>query len=69
MDEWTSKQLPERLPFSKKRLSKKVIFSYIGDYLIIIVLMLTFAIVDKIPPFHQHFSLDNYTLHYPFATR
>jgi hypothetical protein len=27
MDEWTSKQLPERLPFSKKRLPKKVIFS------------------------------------------
>ena len=27
MDDWTSKQLPERLPFSKKRLSKKVIFS------------------------------------------
>ncbi|KAJ6196665.1 lipid phosphate phosphatase 1 [Bipolaris maydis] len=69
MDDWTSKQLPERLPFSKKRLSKKVIFSYIGDYLIIIVLMLTFAIVDKIPPFHQPFSLDNYTLHYPFATK
>jgi hypothetical protein len=36
MDDWTSKQLPERLPFSKKRLPKKVIFSYIGDYLIIV---------------------------------
>ncbi|KAL1796303.1 hypothetical protein ACET3X_004843 [Alternaria dauci] len=67
MDDWTSKQLPERLPFSKKRLPKKVIFSYIGDYLIILVLMIVFAIVDKIPPFHQHFSLENYTLHYPFA--
>jgi membrane-associated phospholipid phosphatase len=67
MDDWTSKQLPERLPFSKKRLPKKVIFSYIGDYLIILILMITFAIVDKIPPFHQHFALENYTLHYPFA--
>ncbi|KNG47478.1 lipid phosphate phosphatase 1 [Stemphylium lycopersici] len=67
MDDWTSKQLPERLPFSKKRLPKKVIFSYIADYLIIFVLLITFAIVDKIPPFHQHFALENYTLHYPFA--
>jgi len=30
MDEWTSKQLPERLPFSKKRLPKSVIFSCVG---------------------------------------
>jgi len=29
--------------------------------------MITFTIVDKIPPFHQHFALENYTLHYPFA--
>ncbi|KAF2025623.1 hypothetical protein EK21DRAFT_76022 [Setomelanomma holmii] len=58
MDKWTSNQLPERLPFSKKRLPKKVIFS---------VLIGLFTIVDKIPPFHQHFALENYTLHYPFA--
>jgi len=69
MDEWTSKQLPERLPFSKKRLPKSVIFSYIGDYLIIFALMIIFTVVDKIPPFHQHFALENYTLHYPFATK
>jgi hypothetical protein len=30
MDDWTSKQLPERLPFSKKRLPKKVIFSCVA---------------------------------------
>jgi hypothetical protein len=29
MDKWTANQLPERLPFSKKRLPKKVIFSYV----------------------------------------
>lgn len=69
MDEWTSKQLPERLPFSKKRLPKRVIFSYIIDYLIIVVLIGVFTIVDKIPPFHQHFALQNYTLHYPFAVK
>jgi diacylglycerol diphosphate phosphatase/phosphatidate phosphatase len=31
------------------------------------VLMAIFTIVDKIPPYHQPFSLENYTLHYPFA--
>jgi diacylglycerol diphosphate phosphatase/phosphatidate phosphatase len=30
MDTWTSKQLPERLPFSKKRLPKRVIFSCVA---------------------------------------
>lgn len=66
MEDYT-KQLPERLPFSKKRLSKKVIFSYISDYLIIVILIGVFGIVDKIPPFHQQFALENYTLHYPYA--
>ncbi|KAF2109311.1 lipid phosphate phosphatase-like protein 1 [Lophiotrema nucula] len=67
MDQWLSNKLPERTPFSKKRLPKRVIFSYIFDYVIIVVLIVTFYIIDKIPPFYQHFSLDNYTLHYPFA--
>jgi diacylglycerol diphosphate phosphatase/phosphatidate phosphatase len=33
------------------------------------VLIGVFTLIDKIPPFHQHFSLDNYTLHYPFAVK
>lgn len=33
------------------------------------ILIVTFFIVDKIPPFHQPFSLQNYTLHYPFAEK
>ncbi|KAF2703869.1 PAP2-domain-containing protein [Pleomassaria siparia CBS 279.74] len=67
MDQWTSSKLPERLPFSKKRLPKKVIFSYILDYVIIVVLIVTFFLIDKVEPFHQPFSLENYTLHYPYA--
>jgi diacylglycerol diphosphate phosphatase/phosphatidate phosphatase len=31
------------------------------------VLIGTFYIIDKVEPFHQPFSLQNYTLHYPFA--
>ncbi|KAF2022065.1 PAP2-domain-containing protein [Aaosphaeria arxii CBS 175.79] len=68
MQDWSnSGKLPERLPFSKKRLPKRVIFSYIFDYVIIVVLIVAFYIVDKIPPFYQPFSLDNYTLWYPYA--
>ncbi|KAL5113902.1 hypothetical protein ACEQ8H_008223 [Pleosporales sp. CAS-2024a] len=69
MHHWTSTKLPERLPFSKKRLPKRVVFSYIGDYLIIVLLIGLFTLIDKIPPFHQPFALENYSLHYPFATK
>lgn len=68
MDAWTStNKLPERLPFTKKRLPKKVILSYILDYVIIVVLILAFTIIDKVEPFHQPWSMKNYTLHYPYA--
>ncbi|KAF2501357.1 PAP2-domain-containing protein, partial [Lophium mytilinum] len=60
-------QLPERLPFSKKKLPKKVMLSYILDYVIIIVLIAGFFALDAVEPYHQHFSLQNYTLHYPYA--
>ncbi|KAF1958786.1 PAP2-domain-containing protein [Byssothecium circinans] len=68
MNEWNNK-LPERLPFSKKRLPKRVIFSYIIDYVIILALLGFFVIIDKIEPYHQPFALENYTLHYPFAEK
>ncbi|KAF2275879.1 PAP2-domain-containing protein [Westerdykella ornata] len=71
--DWSSNKLPdrlpERLPFSKKRLPKRVIFSYILDYVIIVALIVAFYIVDKIEPFHQPFSMENYSLHYPFAVK
>ncbi|OCL07688.1 PAP2-domain-containing protein [Glonium stellatum] len=66
MDSW---QPPQKLPFSKKKLPKKVILSYILDYVIIIVLIAAFYALDAVEPFHQHFSLQNYTLHYPYAVK
>ncbi|KAF2755215.1 PAP2-domain-containing protein [Pseudovirgaria hyperparasitica] len=59
----------QKLPFSKKRLPKRVIFSYVLDYLIIIVLIGAFYAIDKIEPYHQQFSLKNYTLHYTYAVK
>ncbi|KAF2876965.1 phosphatidic acid phosphatase type 2/haloperoxidase [Massariosphaeria phaeospora] len=67
MDDWRSNKLPERLPFSKKRLPKKVIISYVIDYVIIVGLIAMFYAIDKVDPFHQPFSLRNYTLRYPYA--
>ncbi|EFW15094.1 hypothetical protein D8B26_004556 [Coccidioides posadasii str. Silveira] len=60
-------QLPNKLPFSKKPLRARVIISYILDYVILVALVIGFFILDKVEPHHQHFSLRNYTLQYPFA--
>jgi diacylglycerol diphosphate phosphatase/phosphatidate phosphatase len=43
------------------------IYRYIFDYAIIIVLAVGFFILDAVEPYHQQFSLKNYTLHYKYA--
>ena len=60
-------RLPERLPFSKRKLSRLVIISYIFDYVVLVIFVVAIAAVDHITPFHQEFSLRNYTLQYKFA--
>jgi diacylglycerol diphosphate phosphatase/phosphatidate phosphatase len=50
-------KLPERLPFSKKRLPVRVMISYILDYVIIVVLIIGFTALGAVEPFHQHFSV------------
>ncbi|PGH04521.1 hypothetical protein AJ79_07047 [Helicocarpus griseus UAMH5409] len=59
--------LPNTLPFSKKPLKARIIISYISDYVILIALIVGFFILDKIEPFHQPFSPNNHSLHYPYA--
>ncbi|KAH8700256.1 PAP2 domain protein [Talaromyces proteolyticus] len=59
-------QLPSKLPvFSKKRLEARVIISF--DYVIIIAFAIGFYVLDLVQPYHQHFSLDNKSLQYPYA--
>ncbi|KAL8662779.1 MAG: hypothetical protein Q9168_008201 [Polycauliona sp. 1 TL-2023] len=60
-------RLPTKLYSSKKTLSKRVVISYILDYVIIVFLLIAFYALDAVEPYHQHFSLRNYTLQYPFA--
>lgn len=60
-------RLPSKLPFSKRRLRPRVIISYILDYVILVACIAGFYILDSIEPHHQHFSLQNISLQYPFA--
>lgn len=59
--------LPSKLPFSKRRLRPRIIISYIADYLILIGCIVGFYIFDSIEPYHQHFSLRNISIQYPYA--
>ncbi|KAL8764734.1 MAG: hypothetical protein Q9209_007901 [Squamulea sp. 1 TL-2023] len=60
-------RIPRKLYSSKKALSKRVVISYILDYVIIVFLLVAFYALDAVEPYHQHFSLRNYTLQYPYA--
>jgi len=54
--------------FSEK-ISKRAILSYVFDYAIIFILLGAFLALDVIEPYHQQFSLRNYTLQYKFAVK
>ncbi|KAJ5724644.1 hypothetical protein N7493_006372 [Penicillium malachiteum] len=60
-------EIPAKLPFSKRRLRPRVVISYIFDYVILIACVIGFWILDSIEPYHQHFSLNNISLQYPYA--
>ncbi|EIT75324.1 hypothetical protein AO1008_09073 [Aspergillus oryzae 100-8] len=59
--------LPSKLPFSKRRLRPRIVISYILDYVILVACIAGFYILDSIEPYHQHFSLNNISLMYPYA--
>ncbi|KIX07060.1 uncharacterized protein Z518_05037 [Rhinocladiella mackenziei CBS 650.93] len=49
-------------------MSTRAIVSYAIDYLIIVILAIIYAALDKlITPFSQHFSLANISIQYPYA--
>ncbi|KAL3473581.1 phosphatidic acid phosphatase type 2/haloperoxidase [Aspergillus californicus] len=60
-------RLPSKLPFSTRRLRPRVVVSYILDYVILVACVVGFYILDRIEPYHQHFSLQNISLQYPYA--
>lgn len=62
-------RLPQRLAIARNNLPTKVVFTYILDYVIILVLILGFYALDAVEPYHQHFSLQNYSIQYPYAVK
>ncbi|PYH40511.1 phosphatase PAP2 family protein [Aspergillus saccharolyticus JOP 1030-1] len=60
-------RIPNKLPFTKKRLRPRVVLSYIADYVILIACIAGFYVLDSIEPYHQHFSLRNISIQYPYA--
>ncbi|RAK82506.1 phosphatase PAP2 family protein [Aspergillus fijiensis CBS 313.89] len=60
-------RLPDKLLFSKQRLRPRVVLSYIADYVILVVCIAGFYALDSIEPYHQHFSLRNISIQYPYA--
>ncbi|KAJ5579788.1 uncharacterized protein N7459_005773 [Penicillium hispanicum] len=60
-------EIPAKLPFSKRRLRPRVVISYVFDYVILIACVIGFWILDSLEPYHQHFSLRNISLQYPYA--
>ncbi|KAE8149277.1 phosphatidic acid phosphatase [Aspergillus avenaceus] len=61
-------RIPSKLPFTKRPLRPRIVISYIFDYVILVICIGGFFILDSIEPYHQHFSLENRTLWYPYAT-
>ncbi|KAI9847431.1 MAG: hypothetical protein M1838_000874 [Thelocarpon superellum] len=53
--------------FARERPPRTILISYIADYVLLAILLLIFFLLDDAEPFHQPFSLNNYTLQYPFA--
>ncbi|KAI5306422.1 hypothetical protein KEM56_000984 [Ascosphaera pollenicola] len=52
-----------------QRLRTRVVLSYVVDYVIIIGFAIGFFVIGNIEPYHQHFSLNNISLQYPYATK
>ncbi|KAK9701558.1 hypothetical protein K7432_011662 [Basidiobolus ranarum] len=44
---------------------KTLVLSYFVDWIIVALLAIGFFLVDKIPPFHRQFSLENKTISFP----
>ncbi|KAG7002214.1 hypothetical protein G7Y79_00028g062350 [Physcia stellaris] len=67
MMDWARDRLPDLSWTTKSSLPRRVLISYILDYVILVILFVTFQALDAVEPYHQHFALQNYTLQYPFA--
>lgn len=46
---------------------KRLVVSYLYDWILVIVMTAAFFAIDQIPPFHRRFSVEDKTIMFPHA--
>jgi diacylglycerol diphosphate phosphatase/phosphatidate phosphatase len=48
---------------------KRLLISYLYDWLLVIIMTAAFFAIDKITPFHRLFSIEDKTIMFPYAEK
>ncbi|KAI9284442.1 phosphatidic acid phosphatase type 2/haloperoxidase [Umbelopsis sp. AD052] len=48
---------------------KRMILSYLKDWILGIIFLAIFLAIDYVPPFHQEFYLDDWSIRYPYSVK
>lgn len=47
--------------------TQRLVFSYLKDWILVIMMTVVFFAIDVIPPFHREFSVQDKTIMYPYT--
>ncbi|KAH8550941.1 phosphatidic acid phosphatase type 2/haloperoxidase [Umbelopsis sp. PMI_123] len=48
---------------------RRIILSYLKDWILGLVFLIIFLAIDFVPPFHQEFYLDDWSIRYPYSVK
>jgi diacylglycerol diphosphate phosphatase/phosphatidate phosphatase len=51
----------------KDPFTKRLVVSYLYDWILVIIMTAAFFAIDKIPPFHRRFSVEDKTIMFPYS--
>ncbi|KAI9279261.1 phosphatidic acid phosphatase type 2/haloperoxidase [Sporodiniella umbellata] len=51
----------------KGSMKRRLTLSYVFDWFLVIMMMIVFFAIDRIQPFHRHFSLNDTSIMFPYA--
>lgn len=57
------------MKFSADPVRRRLIVSYLYDWLLVIIMTGAFFAIDKITPFHRMFSLEDKTIMFPYSEK
>lgn len=57
------------MKFLKDPFQKRLVVSYLYDWLLVIIMTGAFFAIDKITPFHRMFSLEDKTIMFPYSEK